>query len=106
MRTFLAYLRGEPQVCSMVHVPTVEEEDRKRRTRARERLLKERTSHGNHIKGLLLGQGVRDVRPLKPRGFIAGLDKMRTGDGRMLTPWLTRRKSCASTSGCASSSSS
>jgi transposase len=87
MRTFLAHLRGEPRVCSMVHVPTVEDEDRKRRTRERERLLKERTSHGNRIKGLLLGQGVRDVQPLKP-GFIASLDKMRTGDDRMLTPWL------------------
>jgi transposase len=87
MRAFLAYLQGEPRVCSMVHVPTVEDEDRKRRTRERERLLKERTSHSNRIKGLLLGQGVRDVQPLKP-GFIASLDKMRTGDGRMLTPWL------------------
>ena len=27
MRVFLAYLRGEPRVCSMVHVPTVEDED-------------------------------------------------------------------------------
>jgi transposase len=88
MRTFLAYLRGEPRVCSMVHVPTVEDEDRKRRTRERERLLKERTSHSNRIKGLLHGQGVRDAQPLRP-GFIASLDKMRTGDGRMLTPWLT-----------------
>src|SRR5712672_745571 len=87
MRAFLAHLRGEPRVCSMVHVPTVEDEDRKRRTRERERLLKERTSHSNRIKGLLLGQGLRDVQPLKP-GFIASLDKMRTGDGRMLTPWL------------------
>src|SRR5438045_355986 len=41
MRTFLAYLRGEPRACSIVHVPTVEEEDRRRRTRERERLLKE-----------------------------------------------------------------
>jgi transposase len=87
MRAFLAYLRGEPRVCSMVHVPTVEDEDRKRRTRERERLLKERTSHSNRIKGLLHGQGVRDAEPLKP-GFVASLDKMRTGDGRMLTPWL------------------
>ena len=70
MRTFLAYLRGEPGVCSMVHVPSVEEEDRKRRTRERDRLLKERTAHTNRIKGLLHGQGVRDVMPLKP-GFIA-----------------------------------
>lgn len=83
MRAFLAYLRGEPRVCSMVHVPTVEEEDRKRRTRERERLLKERTAHTNRIKALLFGQGVRDVMPLKP-GFVASLAKMRTGDGREL----------------------
>ncbi|WP_291690441.1 IS110 family transposase [Bradyrhizobium sp.] len=87
MRTFLAYLRGEPRVCSMVHVPTVEDEDRKRRTRERERLMKERISHSNRIKGLLHGQGVRDAQPLKP-GFIASLDKVRTGDGRLLPRWL------------------
>jgi transposase len=87
IRTLLAYLRGEPRVCSMVHVPTVEDEDRKRRTRERDRLTTERTSHSNRIKGLLFGQGVRDAQPLKP-GFIASLDKMRTGDGRMLTPLL------------------
>src|SRR6266704_1001902 len=39
MRALLAYLRGEPGVCSMVRVPTPEDEDRKRRTRERERLL-------------------------------------------------------------------
>jgi transposase len=83
MRAFLAYLRGEPRVCSMVHVPTVEEEDRKRRTRERERLLKERTAHTNRIKALLFGQGVRDVMPLKP-GFVASLGKLRSGDGREL----------------------
>jgi len=87
MRTFLAFLRGGPRVCSMVHVPTVDDEDRKRRTRARERLLKERTAHSNRIKGLLHGQGVREAQPLKP-SFIASLDEMRTGDGRMLMPWL------------------
>ena len=87
MRAFLAYLRGEPRVCSMVHVPTVEEEDRKRRTRERERMLKERTAHTNRIKALLFGQGIRDVMPLKP-GFVASLGKMRTGDGRELPPRL------------------
>jgi transposase len=83
MRVFLAYLRGEPRVCSMVHVPSVEDEDRKRRTRERERLLKERTAHTNRIKGLLFGQGIRDAMPLKP-SFIASLDELRTGDGRAL----------------------
>ena len=87
IRSFLAYLRGEPRACSMVHVPAVEDEDRKRRTRERERLLKERTAHTNRIKGVLFGQGIRDVMPLKP-GFIAGLSQVRTGDGRPLPPCL------------------
>jgi len=87
MRVFLAYLRGEPRVCSMLHVPSVEDEDRKRRTRERERLLKERTAHTNRIKALLFGQGIRDVMPLKP-GFVVSLEEMRTGDGRRLPPQL------------------
>ena len=87
MRAFAAYLRGELRACSVVRVPTVEDEDRKRRTRERERLGKERTAHTNRIKGLLHGQGVRDAMPLKP-GFIASLDKVRTGDGRPLPPQL------------------
>jgi len=82
-RALFAYLRGEPRACSMVHVPSVEEEDRKRRTRERGRLKKERTAHSNRIKALLFGQGIRDVMPLKP-GFLASLDQVRTGDGRAL----------------------
>ena len=87
MRSFLAYLRGEVGVCSMVRVPTPKDEDRKRRTRERERLLKERTGHSNRIKGLLHGQGIRDAMPLKP-SFLSDLDKVRTGDGRALLPRL------------------
>ena len=51
MRAFLAYLRGEPRACSVVHVPSVEDEDRKRRNRERDRLKKERTAHTNRIEG-------------------------------------------------------
>lgn len=87
MRAFLAYLRGEVGVCSMVRVPTPEDEDRKRRTRERERLLKERTGHSNRIKGLLHGQGIHDVMPLKP-SFLLDLERMVTGDGRALPPRL------------------
>ena len=87
MRSFLAYLRGEPRVCSMLHVPSVEEEDRKRLNRERGRLLTERTAHTNRIKGLLFGQGIRDVLPLKA-DFIASLETLRTGDGRPLPPAL------------------
>lgn len=87
MRAFLASLRGEPRACSVVRVPTPEDEDRKRRTRERERLLNERTAHTNRIKALLHGQGIRDAMPLKP-GFLAQLDQVRTGDGRLLAPHL------------------
>jgi transposase len=87
MRAFLAHLRGEPRACSVVHVPTAEDEDRRRRTRERERLGKERTAHTNRIKGLLHGQGIRNAMPLT-RGFIASLDQVRTGDGRLLPPEL------------------
>jgi transposase len=83
MRTFLAHLRGEPHACSIVHVPSVEDEDRKRRNRERDRLKQERTAHSNRIKGLLHAQGIRDAQPMM-RGFIAGLDRVHTGDGRPL----------------------
>src|SRR6195256_621230 len=87
MRALLDLLRGEPQACRVVHVPSVEDEDRRRRSRARERLLKERTAHTNRIKGLLHGQGIRDAFPLKP-GFVKSLESVRTGDGRLLPPGL------------------
>jgi transposase len=87
MRAFLAHQRGEVGVCSMVRVPTPENEDRKRRPRERERLLKERTGHSNRIKGLLHGQGIRDAMPLKP-SFLSDLERMHTGDGRALPPRL------------------
>ncbi len=80
MRALLAHLRGEPRVCSVVHVPAVEDEDRKRRNRERGRLLKERTAHTNRIKGLLHAQGIRDGMPLKP-GFVDKLDSVHTGNG-------------------------
>jgi transposase len=87
MRTFLAYLRGEPRVCSVVHVPSVEEEDRKRQTRERERLKKERTAHSNRIRGLLHAQGIRNMPRLDMR-FVASLTALRAGDGRPLPPNL------------------
>jgi transposase len=83
MRSFLAHLRGEPRVCSVVHVPSASEEDRKRRPRERERLCQERSAHSNRIQGLLFGQGIRDVRPCS-RGFLARLERLRTGDGLAL----------------------
>src|SRR5688572_26287953 len=65
VRTLMAWARGERRVCSMVRPPSPEEEDRRRLTRERGTLLKERTQHTNRIKGLLSGQGITDYDPLR-----------------------------------------
>ena len=87
LRTVMAWARGERRVCSMVRAPSAEEEDRRRLTRERGTLLKERIQHTNRIRGLLSGQGVRDYNPLR-RDRFERLEALRTGDGRELPPLL------------------
>ncbi|MGC2394463.1 MAG: IS110 family transposase [Rhodomicrobium sp.] len=87
LRTLMAWARGERRVCSMVGAPSPEEEDRRRLTRERGTLVKERIQHTNRIKGLLSGQGVRDYNPLR-RDCFEQLEALRTGDGRELPPML------------------
>jgi transposase len=87
LRTLMAWHRGEPQVCSMVRVPRLEEEDHRRRGRERERLVKERVQHLGRIKGLLMTQGIRDFRPAR-RGWPERLGLLRTGDGQPLPSCL------------------
>jgi transposase len=83
LRTLMAWARGERRVCSMVRPPSPDEEDRRRLTRERGTLLKERAQHTNRIKGLLAGQGIADYDPLR-KDRLARLDALRTGDGRPL----------------------
>src|SRR3954471_18363489 len=83
LRTLMAWMRGERQVCTMVRPPSPEDEDRRRLARERARLLKERIQHTNRIKGLLFGQGIRDYAPLHP-DRRARLGTLTTGDGRPL----------------------
>lgn len=87
LRTLMAWARGERRVCSMVRPPSPAEEDRRRLTRERGTLLKERIQHTNRIKGLLGGQGVRDYNPLR-RDRFERLEALRTGDGRELPAML------------------
>ena len=63
VRALLAHDRGDAAVLSRVQVPSVEEEDRKRLIRERRRLVKERTSLNNSIKGLLKLHGIFDLAP-------------------------------------------
>jgi transposase len=63
LRTLLAWKRGDPRVCAMFVPPTREQEDRRRISRERAILMRERVRHVNRIKGLLAGQGITDYEP-------------------------------------------
>lgn len=63
MRTLLAWKRGEPRVCSMVCVPTPEEEDRRRVCRELKTLIGECIRHVNRLKGLSFAQGIDGYEP-------------------------------------------
>ncbi len=49
MRAFLGWLRGEPRHCTMAAVPTIDEEDARRPSREREKLVSERTRIVNRM---------------------------------------------------------
>jgi transposase len=87
MRVLMRHYGGERRVCSVVRAPSVEQEDDRRPWRERGRLVTERTMHVNRIKGLLHGQGVRDLQP-RARGFVDQLERARSGDGHALAPHL------------------
>lgn len=83
LRTLMAWLRGEPRVCSMVVPPSPEEEGRRRVGRERKALLTERTRQTNRIKGLLASQGIYGYNPLRC-DRRKRLEEVVTGDGRAL----------------------
>lgn len=87
LRTLMAFERGEPRVCSMVVPPSPEAEDRRRVSRERRTLIKERVGHINRIKGLLAAQGIAGYEPMRP-DCRERLDELQTGDGRPLPPRL------------------
>jgi transposase len=91
VRALLAYKRGEPRVCSMVRLPTPEDEDRRRLCRERKVLIAERVKHVNRIKGLLFSQGVSGYEPLR-RDRRERLDALQTGDGAGPCPRISKRR--------------
>jgi transposase len=81
LRTLMAYKRGEPRVCAMVVVPPPEDEDRRRLSRERKTMVKERIEHINRIKGLMASQGIAGFEPMRAKARER-LEDLRTGDGR------------------------
>ncbi len=89
LHTLIAWCRGERHVCSMVVIPSVEEEDLRRSHRERDRLIRERTAHTNRIKGLLSTQGIRGINVKRHYKTLTPADLV-TGDGRPLPERLSR----------------
>jgi len=87
LRTLMALERGEARVCRVVHVPTPEQEDARRRSRERARLVVERGQHTSRIMGLLMTQGIRDFEPTR-RDWQARFEALRTADDQPLAPCL------------------
>src|SRR5437773_980901 len=85
LRTLMAYLRGEPRVVRIVQVPTPEQEDARRNTRQRHRLIKEQTAHTNRIKALLRLQGMAVGNPRR-RDWLTWLATQRDWQGQAVPP--------------------
>lgn len=87
LRTLMAYLRGEPRVVRIVRVPSVEQEDARRTSRERDRLVKEQTAHTNRIKALLRLVGMTTGNPRR-RDWLTWLARQRDWQGQPLPPHL------------------
>jgi transposase len=85
LSTLMAYLRGEPRVVRIVRVASVEQEDERRSSRERHRLVKERTSHINRIKALLRLKGLPAGNP-KRRDYLQFVERQRDWKGDPLPP--------------------
>jgi transposase len=83
LRTLLAWLRGEPRVCSMVPVPSEADEDARRRVRERAELVAERVGLVNRISAILATLGAGEYNPLR-RDRRQRLDELRTALGDSL----------------------
>src|ERR1700747_1569904 len=83
LRTLLAWLRGEPRVCSMVPVPDEADEEARRCVRERTELISERVGLTNRIGAVLATLGVSDYNPLL-RSRCRRLAELRTGLGEPL----------------------
>ena len=84
----IRYHSGENKVWSVVHVPSVEAEDKRHLHRQLLTLKRDRTRHINRIKGLLATQGVR--MPVRA-DFLEELESVRLWDGSGLPPGLRAR---------------
>jgi transposase len=84
----MRYHMREKKVWSVVHVPSLEEENRRQLHRELMAVKAERTHHINRLKGLLASQGV--ALPVK-KDFLSRLEAVRLWDGSPLPAALYSR---------------
>ena len=84
-RSFLGWLRGEVNHCSMAAIPTLLEEDTKRPNRERQRLVGERTRIINRMKGSMARLGIRGFKPTL-RKAAERLEGLRTPNDEPVPP--------------------
>ncbi len=89
LRTLIMWSRGDRYICSMVRIPSPQEEDARRSHRERAKLVRDKTRHFNRLKGLLFAQGIRDIN-IKLFSKTPNIDDLVTGDGRPVPPNLRR----------------
>src|ERR1700682_4790366 len=84
-RSFLGWIRGEPDHCSMAAIPKLEEEDARRPNRERENLVGQRTRIVNRMKACLIRFGIRTFKPTL-RKAAERLETLITPEGVLLPP--------------------
>jgi transposase len=87
LRTLMAHWRGEPRAARIVHVPSREQEDARRDSRERGRLITEQTAHTNRIKALLRLLGMAVGNPRR-RDWLKWLADQRDWQGEPVPPRL------------------
>jgi len=85
LRAFLGWLRGEAKHCSLVAVPTVEEEDTMRPIRERDCLVVEATRLVNRMTSVLALYGISSFN-VKLKKAPEKLASLRTAEGEPLPP--------------------
>lgn len=85
VRTLMAHCRGEPRVVRIVRVPSADQEDARRTTRERDRLVGKQTAHTNRLKGLLRLHGFAVGNPRR-RDWLRWLAGQRDWQGCPVPP--------------------
>ena len=84
----IRYRSGEQDVWSVLHVPSVEDEDNRQLHRELKTLKKDQTRHINRIKSYLVGQG---IRMKVKKDFLKEIEGVRKWDGSQLPDGLKAR---------------